>query len=81
MDQAFNSSTDVKYFAYIYPKLSSNGLTKAELERLIILHQSMINRTVTNLGTETLHNKCIIYTFKQKQYVNISISRISLFYF
>ena len=78
MDQAFNSSTDVKDFAYIYPNLSLNGLTKAELERLF-LHQSMINRTVANLGTETLHNKCIIYKFKQKQYVNISISRISLF--
>ena len=39
----------------------SIGLTEAEVERMFSLHKSMLSQNVTNLGTETLHNRCLLY--------------------
>ena len=47
-------------------RISSIGIIEAEVERLFNVHKSMLNKTVPNLGTTTLHNRCILHMTKEK---------------
>ena len=58
------TQNEIKEFAYICLRIASVGITEAEVERLFSIHRSMFNRTVTNLGTNTLHNRCILHLTK-----------------
>ena len=55
---------ETKQFAYICLRIASIGITEADVERLFSIHKSMFNRSVTNLGTETLHHRCILHLTK-----------------
>ena len=55
---------ETQTFAYICVRLASIGITEAEVERLFSIHKSMFNRSVTNLGTATLHHRCILHLTK-----------------
>ena len=46
-------------------RLSSIGTSEAEVERLFSIQKNMLSRTVTNLGTATLHHKCILHCNKE----------------
>ena len=66
-----NTNPPFKDFSYICMRLSSIGISEAEVERLFSIHKSMLNRSVTNLGTETLHNRCILHLSQENCEDNI----------
>ena len=55
------SHSKYEEYANICLRIASIGLTEAEVERMFSLHKSMLSQNVTNLGTETLHNRCILH--------------------
>lgn len=59
-----NTCSTYKDFSYICMRLSSIGISEAEVERLFGIHKSMLSRQVTNLGTDTLHARCVLHLSK-----------------
>ena len=64
-----NTSTDFKDFYYICMSIASIGISYAEAEQLFSVHNSMLNRKVTNLGTTTL-NRYVLHLTKQNNLDN-----------
>lgn len=57
--------------AYICCRIAAIGISEAEVERLFSIQKSMLNRTVTNIGTATLHHRSILHLSKEIVLENI----------
>ena len=56
--------SQVKELAHICLRFASIGSSESDVERLFSIQKSMLSSTTTNIGTETLHYRCILQCTK-----------------
>lgn len=54
----------VKELAHICLRFASIGSSEADVERLFSIQKNMLSSTTTNIGTATLHYRCILHCTK-----------------
>lgn len=59
------TNSNTKDLAYICLRFASIGASEAEVERLFSIQKNMLSRSAVNVGTATLHHRCILHCTKQ----------------
>ena len=58
------TNLSIKDLAYICVRFSTIGTSEAEVEKLFSIQKNILSRSVVNIGTATLHHRCVLHCTK-----------------